>query len=116
VGGYKVFSREVEEVLSQHAAVQFCAIIGMPDPKRPDSQVVKAVVQLNTPALEKDPEAVKKELLEHCRENLSAYKVPKVMEITDAMPLTAVGKVDKKVLRAAVGNLVPGEGKPVTPN
>ncbi|MCK7515528.1 MAG: hypothetical protein MZV70_73850 [Desulfobacterales bacterium] len=76
----------------------------MPDPKRPDSQVVKAVVQLNTPALEKDPEAVKKELLDHCRENLAAYKVPKVMEITDAMPLTAVGKVDKKVLRAAVGN------------
>ena len=104
VGGYKVFSREVEDVLSQHAAVQLCAIIGMPDPKRPDSQVVKAVIQLTAPAMEKDPESIKKELLDHCRENLTPYKVPKVMEITDAMPLTAVGKVDKKVLRAGVGH------------
>jgi acyl-CoA synthetase (AMP-forming)/AMP-acid ligase II len=104
VGGYKVFSREVEEVISQLGTVQFCAIIGMPDPKRPDSQLVKAVIQLNEQALEADPEAVKKELLDHCRENLAAYKVPKVVEITAAMPLTAVGKVDKKVLRAAVGN------------
>ncbi|MBW2637704.1 MAG: AMP-binding protein [Deltaproteobacteria bacterium] len=100
VGGYKVFSREVEDVLSQHAAIQFCAIIGMPDPKRPDSQVVKAVIELTAPALEKDPEAIKEELLDHCRKNLTPYKVPKVIEFTDAMPLTAVGKVDKKVLRA----------------
>lgn len=104
VGGYKVFSREVEDVLSQHAAVQLCAIIGMPDPKRPDSQIVKAVIQLATPAMGKDPESIKKELLDHCRENLTPYKVPKVMEITDAMPLTAVGKVDKKALRAGVGH------------
>jgi acyl-CoA synthetase (AMP-forming)/AMP-acid ligase II len=104
VGGYKVFSREVEEVISQLGTVQFCAIIGMPDPKRPDSQLVKAVIQLNEQALEADPEAVKKELLDHCRENLAAYKVPKVVEITAAMPLTAVGKVDKKMLRAAVGS------------
>jgi long-chain acyl-CoA synthetase len=104
VGGYKVFSREVEEVLSQYAAVQFCAIIGMPDPKRPDSEVVKAVIQLNPETVKKDHEVIKKELLDHCRENLAAYKVPKVVEITEAMPLTAVGKVDKKVLRAAVGH------------
>jgi acyl-CoA synthetase (AMP-forming)/AMP-acid ligase II len=102
VGGYKVFSREVEDVLSQHAAVQFCAIIGMPDPKRPDSQVVKAVIQLTAPAREKETESIKKELLDHCRENLTPYKVPKIIEITDAMPLTAVGKVDKKALRAKV--------------
>ena len=103
VGGYKVFSREVEDVISQHGAVQFCAIIGMPDPKRPDSQVVKAVIELTAPAMEKDPETIKQELLDHCRENLTPYKVPKVIEFTDAMPLTAVGKVDKKALRADVG-------------
>ena len=43
VGGYKVFSREVEEVLSQQGTVQFCAIIGMPDPKRPD--ISKAILK-----------------------------------------------------------------------
>ncbi|MDT8271920.1 MAG: AMP-binding protein [Desulfomonilia bacterium] len=99
VGGYKVFSREVEEVLSQHAAVHLCAIVGMPDPKRPDSQVVKAVIQLSPRAAEKDPEAVKEELIGHCRENLTSYKVPKIIEFTQAIPLTAVGKVDKKALR-----------------
>ncbi len=99
VAGYKVFSREVEEVLSQHAAVQFCAIIGMPDPKRPDSQVVKAVIELTAPALKEDHETIKEQLIDHCRENLAPYKVPKIVEITDAMPLTAVGKVDKKALR-----------------
>jgi long-chain acyl-CoA synthetase len=62
--------------------------------------VVKAVIQLAAPAREKDPESIKKDLLDHCRENLTPYKVPKVIEITDAMPLTAVGKVDKKALRA----------------
>jgi len=40
--------------------------------------------------------------MEHCRENLAPYKVPKVIEITEAIPLTAVGKVDKKALRVRV--------------
>jgi acyl-CoA synthetase (AMP-forming)/AMP-acid ligase II len=101
VGGYKVFSREVEEVLCEHKAVDFCAIIGMPNPERPDSQIVKAVIQLTKDAREKNPEEIKKEILEHCRENLAPYKIPKLIVLTDAIPLTAVGKVDKKALRAA---------------
>jgi acyl-CoA synthetase (AMP-forming)/AMP-acid ligase II len=99
VGGFKVFSREVEEVLYQHEAVHLCAIIGLPNPKRPDSQIVKAVIQLAEESLKKDPEIVKKELLDLCQENLAPYKVPKIIEIIDAIPLTAVGKVDKKALR-----------------
>jgi len=99
VGGFKVFSREVEEVLSQHPAVQLCAVVGTTDPKRPDSQVVKAVIQLTGEAAGNDAEAVRKDLLDHCRENLTPYKVPKVIEIMAAIPLTAVGKVDKKALR-----------------
>ncbi|MFA5064281.1 MAG: AMP-binding protein [Dehalococcoidia bacterium] len=101
VGGYKVFSREVEEVLCEHKAVDFCAIIGMPNPERPDSQIVKAVIQLTKEAKEKNPEEIKKEILEHCKENLAPYKIPKVIVLTDAIPLTAVGKVDKKALRVA---------------
>jgi len=50
----------------------------------------------------KGHEAIQKELMEHCRENLAPYKVPKVIEITEAIPLTAVGKVDKKALRVKV--------------
>ncbi|MFA5078777.1 MAG: AMP-binding protein [Dehalococcoidia bacterium] len=101
VGGYKVFSREVEEVLSEHAAVESCAIIGITNPERPDSQIVKAVIQLTKDAQAKDPEEIKKQILEHCRENLAPYKVPKMFVFMEALPLTAVGKVDKKALRVA---------------
>ncbi len=101
VGGYKVFSREVEEVLSEYAAVESCAIIGITNPERPDSQIVKAVIQLTKDAQAKDPEEIKKQILEHCRESLAPYKVPKMIVFMEALPLTAVGKVDKKALRVA---------------
>jgi acyl-CoA synthetase (AMP-forming)/AMP-acid ligase II len=99
VSGYKVFSREVEEVLSEYQAVELCAIIGIANPERPDSQIVKAVIQLSKDAQGKGQEVIKKEILEHCKENLAPYKIPKVIVFTEALPLTAVGKVDKKVLR-----------------
>jgi len=99
VGGYKVFSREVEETLYQHEAVEFCAIIGQPDPKRPGSEIVKAVIQLTANAGNKATDSLKENIRAYCRENMAPYKVPKIIEFIDAIPLTAVGKVDKKVLR-----------------
>jgi acyl-CoA synthetase (AMP-forming)/AMP-acid ligase II len=99
VSGFKVFSREVEEVLSEHKAVEFCAIIGIANPDRPDSQIVKAVIQPSKDAQARGHEQIKKEILEHCKENLAPYKIPKVIVFTEAIPLTSVGKVDKKVLR-----------------
>jgi len=99
VGGYKVFSREVEETLYQHEAVEFCAIIGQPDPKRPGSEIVKAVIQLTADAGKQDADALKNNITAYCRENMAPYKVPKIIEFIDAIPLTAVGKVDKKALR-----------------
>ncbi len=99
VGGYKVFSREVEDTLYQHPAVSYCAIVGVKDPKRPESDIVKAVIQLNAENLSKDPEALKSDILEFSKKNMSPYKVPKIIEFTQAIPLTAVGKVDKKMLR-----------------
>ncbi len=100
VGGFKVFSREVEETLYHHAAVEVCAVIGEPDPKRPGSEIVKVVIQLASGAKSDSPEAVKSDILTYCRENMSPYKVPKIIEFIDQMPLTAVGKVDKKALRS----------------
>jgi len=99
VGGYKVFSREVEEALSEHGAIESCAIVGIVNPDRPDSQIVKAVIQLTKDAQGKDPEVIKKDILEYCKENLAPYKVPKMIVFMEALPLTAVGKVDKKALR-----------------
>jgi len=99
VGGYKVFSREVEETLYQHPDIEFCAIVGVKDEKRPGNEIVKAVLQLREKAGKKEPEAIKQEVTEYCRENMAAYKVPKIIEIVNEIPLTAVGKVDKKALR-----------------
>ncbi|MEW5733460.1 MAG: AMP-binding protein [Thermodesulfobacteriota bacterium] len=99
VGGFKVFSREVEEKLIRIPEVEFCAIVGVPNEKRPGSDIVKAVIQLTAQAQAEDPAAVEENIKAFCRENLAAYKVPKLIEFTDAIPLTAVGKVDKKLLR-----------------
>jgi acyl-CoA synthetase (AMP-forming)/AMP-acid ligase II len=99
VGGFKVFSREVEEKLYEHPAIDFCAIVGLPNPKRPGTDVVKLVVQLAPQFQRTDIEAIRKDILDFCRNNLSPYKVPKVIEVMDAIPLTQVGKVDKKALR-----------------
>ncbi len=101
VSGFKVFSREVEEKLYEHPGIEFCAIIGIPNPKRPGSELVKLVVQTAAQYADKDKEQLREELLAFARENFAPYKVPKVIEFVESMPLTPVGKVDKKVLRKA---------------
>jgi long-chain acyl-CoA synthetase len=99
VGGYKVFSREVEESLCSLPVIEFCAIIGLPNPERPGTEIVKAVIQLAADSKAKDRDGLKKEILSYCRENMAPYKIPKVIEFIENIPLTAVGKVDKKALR-----------------
>lgn len=99
VGGYKVFSREVEETLYQLPEIEFCAIVGVPNPDRPGSELVKAVVQLSEKGRSQSRAEVEKKIMDYCRENMAPYKVPKTIEVVDAIPLTAVGKVDKKALR-----------------
>ena len=99
VGGYKVFSREVEEKLYEHPAIEHCAIIGVPNPDRPGTERVKLVVQLAQSSMGRNREDIKAEILAFSKENLSPYKVPKIVEFTEEIPLTPVGKVDKKALR-----------------
>jgi acyl-CoA synthetase (AMP-forming)/AMP-acid ligase II len=101
VGGFKVFSLEVEEKLYDHPAIELCAIVGVPNPQRPGSELVKLVVQKASAARDRPEEILKKEILDFARETLSPYKVPnKFIEFVEALPLTPVGKVDKKALRA----------------
>ncbi|MBT7153413.1 MAG: AMP-binding protein [Deltaproteobacteria bacterium] len=99
VGGYKVFSLMVEEVLYQHPAVDMCAIVGIPNPERTGDEKVKAVIQLTSEFKDQDPGKLQEELTGFCREQLAPYKVPKLFEFTGSIPVTAVGKVDKKQLR-----------------
>jgi len=99
VGGYKVFSREVEDKLYSHSDIEFCAIVGVPDPKRSGSEIVKAIIQPTKASKVKDVKKLEQEIISFCRENMSPFKVPKIVEIVDEIPLTSVGKVDKKALR-----------------
>jgi acyl-CoA synthetase (AMP-forming)/AMP-acid ligase II len=99
VGGYKVFSREVEETLYEHPAIDFCAIVGLKNPDRPGSEIVKAVIQLKASHKDKDRASVEKDIMDYCKENMAPYKIPKQIEFVDNLPLTPIGKVDKKALR-----------------
>jgi len=100
VGGFKVFSAKVEDSLSKHPAIGMVALIGIPNPDRPGSEIVKAFVQMD-PEFEFDgnKEALKEDIISFAKENCAPYEVPKLIEISEELPLTVVGKVDKKVLR-----------------
>ncbi len=102
VGGFKVFSREVEDTLYALPAIEFCAVIGIPNPERPGSELVKLVCQPAEDYRELSTEELQKAILDFARERLAPYKVPKIIERIDKMPLTSVGKVDKKALRHSV--------------
>jgi acyl-CoA synthetase (AMP-forming)/AMP-acid ligase II len=91
-GGENVYSAEVENALARHAAVQGCAVVGLPHDKW--GEVVHADVVLK-PGAATDEAA----LIEHCREYIAGYKLPKTMAFVDAIPLTPVGKVDKVAIR-----------------
>jgi long-chain acyl-CoA synthetase len=97
VGGYKVFSSHVEEILARHPQVVMAAMIGVPDRDRPGSEVVKAVIQLKPDAL--GNESIMEDVRRYAREQLSRYENPKLWDFRASLPLTAVGKVSKLALR-----------------
>jgi acyl-CoA synthetase (AMP-forming)/AMP-acid ligase II len=98
VSGYKVFSVEVDDKMNKHPAIELASCVGIPDPDRPGSEYVKLYVLLKegfSPSKE-----IKEEIKQFAEENLAKYKVPREIEIVKEIPLTSVGKIDKKVLRA----------------
>src|SRR5919202_536235 len=90
--GYKVWPREVEDVLYEHPAVREAAVVGVADRYRGES--VKAFVSLKAGRVA-EPE----ELIAFCRERLAAYKYPREVEVLDALPKTATGKILRRELR-----------------
>lgn len=92
--GYKVWPREVEDVLYEHEAVREAAVVGVPDSYR--GETVKAFVSLR-PGTSVTPE----ELIAFTRERLATYKCPRSIEIMSAMPKTASGKLLRRELRAS---------------
>jgi fatty-acyl-CoA synthase len=92
-GGFNVFPREIEGVLGEHPAVSTAAVIGVPDDKW--GEAVRALVVLRPGA-----KADAAELTALVRDRKGPVCTPKSVEFVDSLPLTVVGKVDKKVLRA----------------
>lgn len=100
VGGFKVFSVEVEDKLQSLDFVAQSAVIATPDTRRPGNDIVNLYIELAPDSKDMDPASVKDEITQFCQANMAPYKVPKVIKLIDKIPLTPIGKVDKKVLRA----------------
>jgi long-chain acyl-CoA synthetase len=93
VSGFNVYPNEIEGVVAMHAGVLECASVGVPDDK--SGEAVKVVV------IRKDPALTAEEVLKHCREHLTGYKIPKYVEFRTELPKTPVGKVLRRELRDA---------------
>ena len=91
VSGFNVFPTELEEVVAQLSGVRECACIGMPDERT--GEAVKLVV------VKKDPDLTEADVRAHCKENLTGYKQPKIVEFRADLPKTPVGKVLRRELR-----------------
>ena len=92
-GGFNVFPREVEDVISTHPALAAVAVIGVPSDTW--GEAVKAVVVLREGAtLDAD------ELMALVKERKGSHHAPKSVDVVDSIPLTPLGKPDKKALRA----------------
>ena len=101
ISGFKVFSKRVEEILTGHPAIDIVALIGVPNPEIPGSEIVKAFVIIRDGYDYGDDEkALKNDITAYARKHLAPYEVPKAIEFRKELPLTTIGKIDKKVLRA----------------
>ncbi|MYS21952.1 long-chain acyl-CoA synthetase [Streptomyces sp. DvalAA-14] len=94
--GFKVWPREVEDVLYTHPAVREAAVVGVPDSYRGES--VKAYVSLR-PGASAEPA----ELIAYCKERLAAYKYPREVEMLVELPKTATGKILRRELKTSAG-------------
>ena len=91
VGGFKVYSREVERTLEEHPAVKEAAVIGVP--RSISGEIVKAFVVLRN-----GDKVSSKELIDYCKQKLSYYKVPRIIEFISQMPRSAIGEIVKRKL------------------
>ena len=96
-GGYRIGPGEIEDCLITHPAVAMAAVVGVPDPIR--TQAVKAFIVLH--AGSKGDDALKAEIQAHVRRRLAAHEYPRQIDFVEALPLTATGKIIRRMLRNA---------------
>jgi long-chain acyl-CoA synthetase len=93
VSGFNVYPNEVEAVVAMHPAVVEVAAVGVPDERSGEAVKVFVVV--------KDKSVTKEAIIAHCKENLTGYKVPHLVEFRDELPKTNVGKILRRALKEA---------------
>lgn len=103
VSGFNVYPNEIEEVVSHNDKVMEVACIGVPNEKTGEALKVFVV--------KKDPSLTKEELIEFCRTELTAYKVPKDIEFRDELPKSNVGKILRRELREQAQNKIIPKGR-----
>ena len=91
VSGFNVYPNEVEQVIGMHPGVLEVGVVGVVDEE--SGERVKACI------VRKDPNLTSEQIIAHCREHLTAYKVPKIVEFFDELPKTNVGKIMRRSLK-----------------
>ncbi|MAD46838.1 MAG: long-chain fatty acid--CoA ligase [Oceanospirillaceae bacterium] len=91
VSGFNVYPNEIEDVVAQHPAVENCAAIGVADDKT--GEAVKLFI------VAANPDVTAEEIKQHCRDNMTAYKVPRYIEFRSELPMSPVGKILRRELK-----------------
>ncbi len=92
VSGFNVYPNEIEDILVRHPGILEAAVVGMPDEH--SGELIQAFI------VKKDPRLTAEQVIQFCRENLTGYKVPKLIEFRDELPKTNVGKILRRALRS----------------
>jgi acyl-CoA synthetase (AMP-forming)/AMP-acid ligase II len=98
VGGFNAYPAEIEAAMAEHPAIAMVSVVGMPDPRLGEVGCAFVVAR-------PDADIAADALIAWCRERMANFKVPRRVELVDALPLNATGKVQKFVLRARAAAL-----------
>ena len=99
-GGFNVFPREVEDVVAQHPAIAQVCVIGTPDDKWGEAVTAVVVLRPDAPTDEASVATMTEQIQQLVKQRKGAVQSPKQVIVTDALPLTGLGKPDKKAVRA----------------
>ena len=91
-GGTNIYPTEIENVIYEYPGIEECAVFAMPDPRLGEVPVAHVVCRAGT-------EATQQSIRDFCAAKLSSFKVPHIVELVEALPKSAVGKIRKNVLR-----------------
>ncbi|MFX0020793.1 MAG: AMP-binding protein [Candidatus Hermodarchaeota archaeon] len=92
--GHSVYPREIEEILYEHPAIQECAVIGVKDPERGENIMAYIILKKDYAG-----KITEEEVISWSKENMAAYKYPRIVKFVRSLPKSAVGKVLRRVIR-----------------